>query len=274
MDAVLVFEAARFVHVQIAGAGGGTKQTFAKPRAFFIRPVHQAHGDRRLAMILRVEAAQNFHARQHIQAAVEPAAVGHGIHVAADEQSAFRIRRAGWSRGCRRRRCGFPRAGVSSFCRSHARVLTQIGVKATRCAPLASPVSARSSFSSATVRFGFSAEFIFCRDQRRFLLEKNYCGICRQSELKMKIGCKERTSMPTLATTVDGLKLPNPFIIGSGPPGTNLNVIAQGLQGRLGRGHRQDGQPRRLEGHQRHAALRQIDGRTTARKSSAGKTSS
>ncbi|MGO8764841.1 MAG: NAD-dependent dihydropyrimidine dehydrogenase subunit PreA [Limisphaerales bacterium] len=31
--------------------------------------------------------------------------------------------------------------------------------------------------------------------------------------------------MPTLNTTVDGLKLPNPFVIGSGPPGTNLNVI-------------------------------------------------
>src|SRR5665213_2319113 len=31
--------------------------------------------------------------------------------------------------------------------------------------------------------------------------------------------------MPTLATTVDGLKLPNPFVIGSGPPGTNLNVV-------------------------------------------------
>src|SRR3954464_7988791 len=31
--------------------------------------------------------------------------------------------------------------------------------------------------------------------------------------------------MATLATTVDGLKLPNPFVIGSGPPGTNLNVI-------------------------------------------------
>jgi dihydroorotate dehydrogenase subfamily 1 len=31
--------------------------------------------------------------------------------------------------------------------------------------------------------------------------------------------------MPTLATTVDGLRLPNPFIIGSGPPGTNLSVI-------------------------------------------------
>ncbi len=33
--------------------------------------------------------------------------------------------------------------------------------------------------------------------------------------------------MPTLATAVDGLKLPNPFIIGSGPPGTNLNVISK-----------------------------------------------
>ena len=31
--------------------------------------------------------------------------------------------------------------------------------------------------------------------------------------------------MATLETTVDGLKLPNPFVIGSGPPGTNLRVI-------------------------------------------------
>jgi dihydropyrimidine dehydrogenase (NADP+)/dihydropyrimidine dehydrogenase (NAD+) subunit PreA len=31
--------------------------------------------------------------------------------------------------------------------------------------------------------------------------------------------------MPTLATTVDGLKFKNPFIIASGPPGTNMNVI-------------------------------------------------
>jgi len=36
--------------------------------------------------------------------------------------------------------------------------------------------------------------------------------------------------MPTLATIVDGLKLPNPFVIGSGPPGTNLNVIAKAFQ--------------------------------------------
>jgi dihydropyrimidine dehydrogenase (NADP+)/dihydropyrimidine dehydrogenase (NAD+) subunit PreA len=31
--------------------------------------------------------------------------------------------------------------------------------------------------------------------------------------------------MPTLTTLVDGLQLPNPFVIGSGPPGTNLSVI-------------------------------------------------
>lgn len=36
--------------------------------------------------------------------------------------------------------------------------------------------------------------------------------------------------MATLVTTVDGLKLPNPFVIGSGPPGTNLNVITKAFQ--------------------------------------------
>jgi dihydroorotate dehydrogenase subfamily 1 len=36
--------------------------------------------------------------------------------------------------------------------------------------------------------------------------------------------------MPTLATVVDGLKLPNPFIIASGPPGTNLNVLAKAFK--------------------------------------------
>jgi dihydroorotate dehydrogenase subfamily 1 len=36
--------------------------------------------------------------------------------------------------------------------------------------------------------------------------------------------------MPTLATTVDGLKLPNPFVVASGPPGTNLNVISRAFK--------------------------------------------
>jgi dihydroorotate dehydrogenase subfamily 1 len=36
--------------------------------------------------------------------------------------------------------------------------------------------------------------------------------------------------MATLETTVNGLKLPNPFVIGSGPPGTNSNVICKALE--------------------------------------------
>jgi dihydropyrimidine dehydrogenase (NADP+)/dihydropyrimidine dehydrogenase (NAD+) subunit PreA len=35
--------------------------------------------------------------------------------------------------------------------------------------------------------------------------------------------------MSDLSTTVDGLKLPNPFVIASGPPGTNANVIGKAL---------------------------------------------
>jgi dihydroorotate dehydrogenase subfamily 1 len=36
--------------------------------------------------------------------------------------------------------------------------------------------------------------------------------------------------MATLSTTVDGLKLPNPFVIASGPPGTNLNVLGKAFK--------------------------------------------
>jgi dihydroorotate dehydrogenase subfamily 1 len=36
--------------------------------------------------------------------------------------------------------------------------------------------------------------------------------------------------MATLATNVDGLRLPNPFVIASGPPGTNLNVITRAFR--------------------------------------------
>ena len=58
-------------------------------RAFFIRPIHEANGDRRLAAILRIDAAKNLHAGHDVEAAVQPAAVRHGIHVAADEQALF-----------------------------------------------------------------------------------------------------------------------------------------------------------------------------------------
>ena len=87
----LSIEAARFIHVEIAGAGGRAEQALAETRAFFVRPIHEAHRDGRLAVVLRVDAAQNFHARQHVETAIEPAAVRHGIDVAADEQRLFRF---------------------------------------------------------------------------------------------------------------------------------------------------------------------------------------
>ena len=36
--------------------------------------------------------------------------------------------------------------------------------------------------------------------------------------------------MATLETTVDGLKFANPFVIGSGPPGTNVKVIKRAFK--------------------------------------------
>ena len=33
--------------------------------------------------------------------------------------------------------------------------------------------------------------------------------------------------MADLSTIVNGLKMPNPFVIASGPPGTNANVIGK-----------------------------------------------
>jgi dihydropyrimidine dehydrogenase (NADP+)/dihydropyrimidine dehydrogenase (NAD+) subunit PreA len=41
---------------------------------------------------------------------------------------------------------------------------------------------------------------------------------------------QEALTMPTLETTVDGLKFKNPFVIASGPPGTNLNVISRAFR--------------------------------------------
>src|SRR6185312_8942701 len=85
-DSSFVDEPARLVHIEIAGAGGRSEKTFAEARAFFIRPIHHAHGDWRLTIVLSVNAPQNFNSGENIQAAIEPSAVRHGIHVAADEQ--------------------------------------------------------------------------------------------------------------------------------------------------------------------------------------------
>src|SRR5580658_6812748 len=63
---------------------------------------------------------------------------------------------------------------ASNFLLSQARAASQGLVKATRWAPFSSPVSARSSLSSATVRFGFRSEHIAC--STRFTL-RVHCSV-------------------------------------------------------------------------------------------------
>ena len=86
LDPVLVNQPARLLHIEIARAGSGTEKAFAKPRAFLVRPINHAHRDRRLAVVLCVDAAHDLDSCQRVEAAVEPSAVRHRIDVAAHEQ--------------------------------------------------------------------------------------------------------------------------------------------------------------------------------------------
>ena len=72
--------------------------------------------------------------------------------------------------------------------------------------------------------------------------------------------------MPTLATTVDGLKLPNPFVIGSGSARDESERHHARVPRRLGRSYCENRQPRFIESGQRHAALRQNAFGRSARK--------
>ena len=86
----------------MAGAGGRAEEAFAEARAFFIRPIDEAHGHGRLAVVLRVEAAQNLDAGQRVEGAIEPAAVRHRIDMAADQERLF-----GFAAQCRPKIPGF-----------------------------------------------------------------------------------------------------------------------------------------------------------------------
>jgi dihydropyrimidine dehydrogenase (NADP+)/dihydropyrimidine dehydrogenase (NAD+) subunit PreA len=60
-------------------------------------------------------------------------------------------------------------------------------------------------------------------DTLQFSCPSPWIGLGRM----MKMVSLKDYAMPDLSTTVDGLKLPNPFVIASGPPGTNANVIGK-----------------------------------------------
>ncbi|CAH9095016.1 unnamed protein product [Cuscuta europaea] len=50
--------------------------------------------------------------------------------------------------------------------------------------------------------------------------------LCRLGRRSLRMSASEnQTAEPDLSITVNGLKMPNPFVIGSGPPGTNYTVM-------------------------------------------------
>lgn len=47
----------------------------------------------------------------------------------------------------------------------------------------------------------------------------------RPNRVGFKVFASESQAEPDLSITVNGLHMPNPFVIGSGPPGTNYTVM-------------------------------------------------
>jgi len=142
---------------------------------------------------------------------------------------------------------------ASSFLRSHALAATHVLVNATRWARCRRRSAAGAPSVPATVRFGSKGAFHLGSGERKgwpslLLGNERFLGEIRPRSV---------LPMPTLATTVDGLRLPNPFVIGSGPPGTNLSVINRAFREGWGAVIAKTISPRLVQGRQCHAPLRQ-----------------
>ena len=81
-DAVAVLQVAHVVGFQ--GASGGARAEEAAPEAgaLFVGPVHETQGN---GTLLRGEGAHDFEGADHVQGAVEPAAVRDGVYVSAEK---------------------------------------------------------------------------------------------------------------------------------------------------------------------------------------------
>ena len=90
-DALVVLEVAHGVGLERARGGGGAEQRAPEARALLVGPVDQLQRDRRrLALV----AAEDLERRAHAEAAVEPAAVRHGVDVRADDDDLVATRPA------------------------------------------------------------------------------------------------------------------------------------------------------------------------------------
>jgi hypothetical protein len=84
-DPVTVRQRAKLVLVSHRARGGRrAEQRAPEARAFLVRPGDQPDRDRRLS--LRGDSPHDLDAGEHVETAVEPPAVRHRVHVAADHQ--------------------------------------------------------------------------------------------------------------------------------------------------------------------------------------------
>src|SRR6478735_1180428 len=74
-----------------AGGRRGAEQRAAEAGALLVGPAHEPHGQRRRPLF--GDAPQHLDGREHVEAAVEPASVRHGIDVAAEQERALRLAR-------------------------------------------------------------------------------------------------------------------------------------------------------------------------------------
>ncbi len=88
-DVLFVFEVAEVVGVEGAGGGGGAEEGASEASAFFVGPIDEAEGDGGAALFsgeFGGDASEDFEGGEDVEGAVEPAAVGDGVEVSADEE--------------------------------------------------------------------------------------------------------------------------------------------------------------------------------------------
>src|SRR5215211_348830 len=86
--AAAVLEVANVVRFQGACGGAGAEEAAPEAGALLVGPVNETQ---RNGTLLRGEGAHDLEGADHVQGAVEPASVGDGVYVAADEDGPLRV---------------------------------------------------------------------------------------------------------------------------------------------------------------------------------------
>ena len=91
-NAVLILEAAHLVGDEGVGGCAGAEQAAAEAGALLVCPVHEPDGH---GLVLFREHPEGFQSAYGVERAVEPAALGDGVYVAAEDDELFGITRGG-----------------------------------------------------------------------------------------------------------------------------------------------------------------------------------